>query len=145
MLVICGVVGGLKAVVERTLLGDEETVALLEGDAVSVDKNVSILFRIDCVVLSRALFLPFLPEIYCHRVSCASSFVFSFFHRALRDRCRGILEFLPRVLVIGREASRVCGFGDLGALDLLQGVDALALVVESVHQMHIDGWMCIFV
>jgi len=54
-------------------------------------------------------------------------------------------EFLPRVLVIGREASRVCGFGDLGALDLLQGVDALALVVESVHQMHIDGWMCIFV
>lgn len=33
---------GLEAVVERTLLGDEETVALLEGDAVSVDKNVSI-------------------------------------------------------------------------------------------------------
>lgn len=83
-----------------------------------------------------ALFLSSLP---------ASSFVFSIFHRALRDRCRGILEFLPRVLVIGREASRVCGFGDLGALDLLQGVDALALVVESVHQMHIDGWMCIFV
>lgn len=63
MLVICGVVGGLKAVVERTLLGDEETVALLEGDAVSVDKKkVSILFRIDCVVLSRALFLPFLSR-----------------------------------------------------------------------------------
>lgn len=41
MLVICGVVGGLKAVVERTLLGDEETVALLEGDAVSVDKKKS--------------------------------------------------------------------------------------------------------
>lgn len=33
---------GLEAVVERTLLGDEESVALLEGDAVSVDKNVSI-------------------------------------------------------------------------------------------------------
>lgn len=39
----------------------------------------------------------------------------------------------------------MCGFGDLGALDLLQGVDALALVVESVHQMHIDGWMFLFV
>lgn len=28
----------------------------------SVDKKVSILFRIDCVVLSRALFLPFLSR-----------------------------------------------------------------------------------
>lgn len=138
----------------------------------SVDKKVSILFRIDCVVLSRALFLPFLSRNLLPSISdgecrvpflsqlksslsvfrivlvfssCLVFLFFSIFHRALRDRCRGILNILPRVLVIGREASRVCGFGDLGALDLLQGVDALALVVESVHQMHIDGWMCIFV
>jgi hypothetical protein len=49
---------------------------------------------------------------------------------------------LPRVLVVGREASRVGGLCDLGARDLLQGVDTLALVVESVHQMHVDGIMC---
>jgi hypothetical protein len=36
----------------------------------------------------------------------------------------------------------VGGLCDLGARDLLQGVDTLALVVESVHQMHVDGIMC---
>lgn len=49
---------------------------------------------------------------------------------------------LPRVLVVGREASRVGGLCDLGTGDLLQGVDTLALVVESVHQMHVDGIVC---
>ena len=34
------------------------------------------------------------------------------------------------------------GLCDLGAVDLLQGVDTLALVVESVHQMHVGGIMC---
>jgi len=69
---------------EVLLLGDEKTVALLEGDAVS------------------------------------------------------------RVLVVGREASRVCGLCDLGASDLLQGVDTLALGIESVHQMHIGGIECVW-
>lgn len=52
------------------------------------------------------------------------------------------IGFLPRVLVVGRETSRVGGLCDLGAVDLLQGVDTLALAVESVHQMHLGGIMC---
>lgn len=47
--------------------------------------------------------------------------------------------FLPRVLVVGRKAGGVGGLCDFGANDLFQGVDALALVVESVHQMHLVG------
>jgi hypothetical protein len=30
----------------------------------------------------------------------------------------------------------MCGLGDLAVDDLLEGVDALALAVESVHKMH---------
>lgn len=52
------------------------------------------------------------------------------------------MVFLPRVLVVRREASRVGGLCDFGAVDLLQGVDTLALAVESVHQMHLGGMMC---
>ena len=66
-------------------------------------------------------------------LSDASSFLI-----ARRER----IKILPRVLVVGGEASRVCGLCDLCAVDLLQGVDTLALVVESVHQMHVDGCMC---
>jgi hypothetical protein len=54
------------------------------------------------------------------------------------------IGILPRVLVVGREASRVCGLCDLGAGDLLQGVDTLALAVESVHQMHVGGVECVW-
>lgn len=99
---------GLEAVVERTLLGDEETVALLEGDAVSVDEKVSILFRIDCVVLSRALFLPFLPEICCHRFLMASV-VCLFFHSSslfVRISHCSCLLFLPRLLFFRSSTER---------------------------------------
>jgi hypothetical protein len=46
---------------------------------------------------------------------------------------------LARPLVVGRETSRVSGLGDLSLSDLLQGVKAVALSVESVHQMHCGG------
>lgn len=52
---------------------------------------------------------------------------------------------LPRVLVIGGEASRVSRLCDLCAVDLLQGVDTLALAVESVHKMHVDGVVFVMV
>ena len=44
---------------------------------------------------------------------------------------------LPRVLVIGREASGVGGLGDLAVNDLLQGVDALAIRADSVLRMQL--------
>lgn len=47
--------------------------------------------------------------------------------------------FVPRVLVVWRKSGRVCGFGDFGAGDFLEGIDALASGVESVHEMHGDG------
>lgn len=46
--------------VERTLLGDEETVALLEGDAVSVDKKGQhfVSYRLCCSVARAVSALP---------------------------------------------------------------------------------------
>lgn len=46
---------------------------------------------------------------------------------------------LPGVLVVGREARRVGGLGDLAVVDLLEGVDALARGRHGVHQMHGGG------
>lgn len=42
-------------------------------------------------------------------------------------------EHTPRIFIVRREARRVCRFGDLASLDLLQSVDALASGVKSVH------------
>ena len=46
---------------------------------------------------------------------------------------------VPGVLVVGREASRVGGLGDLAVVDLLEGVEALARGRHGVHQMHVGG------
>lgn len=46
---------------------------------------------------------------------------------------------VPGVLVVGREASRVGGLGDLAVVDLLEGVEALAGGRQGVHQMHGSG------
>jgi hypothetical protein len=46
---------------------------------------------------------------------------------------------VPGVLVVGREASRVGGLGDLAVVDLLKGVEALARGRQGVHQMHGGG------
>lgn len=46
---------------------------------------------------------------------------------------------LARPLVVGRETGRVSRLGDLALSDLLQGVKAVALGVEGVHQMHCSG------
>ena len=46
---------------------------------------------------------------------------------------------VPGVLVVGREASRVGGLGDLAVVDLLEGVEALAGGRHGVHQMHGGG------
>lgn len=46
---------------------------------------------------------------------------------------------IPRVLVIGRESGRVRRLGDLAVVHFLEGVFALALGVESVHEMHLCG------
>lgn len=40
------------------------------------------------------------------------------------------------VLVIWREARRVCRLGDLARDDLLEGIDPLAGAVDGVHEMH---------
>lgn len=45
-------------------------------------------------------------------------------------------DALTRPLVIGGEARRVRRLGDLAVGDLLQGVEAVAVGVEGVHQMH---------
>lgn len=47
---------------------------------------------------------------------------------------------LARPLVVGREASRVRRLSHLSLGDLLQGVQAGALGVEGVHEMHYVGW-----
>jgi len=44
------------------------------------------------------------------------------------------------VLVIWREARRVCRFGDLARDDLLEGIDTLASAVDGVHEMHDGGF-----
>ena len=46
---------------------------------------------------------------------------------------------VPGVLVVGREASRVGGLGDLAVVDLLEGVEALAGGRHGVHKMHGGG------
>lgn len=45
------------------------------------------------------------------------------------------------VFVVGGEASRVGRLCDFGAHDLLERVDALAVGVEGVHQMHVGRFM----
>ena len=61
----------------------------------------------------------------CHSLSC---------------RMRTLIGLgVPGVLVVGREASRVGGLGDLAVVDLLKGVEALAGWRKSVHQMHGGG------
>ena len=49
------------------------------------------------------------------------------------------IESLPGVLVVGGEASRVGGLGNLAVVDLLEGVEALAGGRQGVHQMHGGG------
>lgn len=49
------------------------------------------------------------------------------------------IESLPGVLVVGGEASRVGGLGNLAVVDLLEGVEALAGGRHGVHQMHGGG------
>lgn len=49
---------------------------------------------------------------------------------------------LPGPLVVGREARRVRRLGDLPVGDLLEGVEAVALRVERVHEMHDGGGGC---
>lgn len=44
---------------------------------------------------------------------------------------------MARVFIIRREPRRVCALGDLGADDLLEGVDSLARCVDGVHEMHV--------
>lgn len=46
---------------------------------------------------------------------------------------------MSRVLVVGGEARRVCGFGDFASDHFLERVDALACVIEGVHEMHGGG------
>lgn len=55
-------------------------------------------------------------------------------------RTRHRRDSLPGVLVVGREARRVGGLGDLAVVDLLEGVDALAGGRHGVHQMHGGGF-----
>lgn len=45
---------------------------------------------------------------------------------------------LPRPLIVWREACGMRGFGDLSVGNLLQGVEAIAIGVERVHEMHRD-------
>lgn len=45
---------------------------------------------------------------------------------------------LARPLVVGGETSRVSRLCNLAVGDLLEGVEAVALLVESVHQMHFE-------
>jgi len=47
-------------------------------------------------------------------------------------------DSVPGVLVVGREARRVGRLGDLAVGHLLEGVVALALGVQSVHEMHLE-------
>lgn len=46
---------------------------------------------------------------------------------------------LARPLVVGGESRRVGGLCDLSLGNLLEGVEAVALSVESVHKMHCGG------
>lgn len=46
---------------------------------------------------------------------------------------------LAGVLVVGGEAGRVRRLGDLAVEDLLQGVDAVAVLTLDVHEMHFAG------
>lgn len=46
---------------------------------------------------------------------------------------------IPGVLVVWREPRRVRGLGDLAFGDFLQRVGALAVRVESVHEVHGGG------
>lgn len=46
----------------------------------------------------------------------------------------------PRVRVVGREARRVRRVCDAAVDDLLERVDALALGIEGVHEMHSVGF-----
>ena len=69
--------------------------------------------------------LPVDTVLDCHSLSC---------------RMRILIGLgVPGVLVVGREASRVGGLGDLAVVDLLEGVEALARGRKSVHQMHGGG------
>jgi len=45
-------------------------------------------------------------------------------------------DSLSGPLVIGREARWVRRLGDLAVSDLFEGIQAVAIVVESVHEMH---------
>lgn len=87
-------------------------------------------FAYDFVVMVLLFLTTFLFFLFCSLISPLVSV-------ARIDRLNK--ESLPRVLVVGREASRVCRLCDLGAVDLLQGVDTLAFAVESVHEMHAGG------
>lgn len=48
------------------------------------------------------------------------------------ERRKGV----PRISIIRREPRRMSRFGHLAADDFFQRVDALALAVERVHEMH---------
>lgn len=49
-------------------------------------------------------------------------------------------DAVARPLVVGREAGRMGGLGDLAVHDLLEGVEALAARVEVVHEMHLGSY-----
>lgn len=47
-------------------------------------------------------------------------------------------DALARPLIVGGEPGGVRGLGDLAVDNLLQGVQTVARLVESVHQMHLE-------
>lgn len=68
-------------------------------------------------------------------VDLSSILSFSFFFcKSRKEERHGI----PGVFVVGRKSGRVCRLCDFGTDNLLERVDALAVGVESVHEMH-DG------
>jgi hypothetical protein len=48
---------------------------------------------------------------------------------------------VPGVLVVGREASRVGGLGDLAVVDLLKGVEALARDIRYRYSSFVGGFI----
>lgn len=102
-----------------TLLGRQQAEALLERDAVAI-----VCIRQRFLSFTWSSQQPLLRKCFCSI-------------GVERSRRAGL--DVPRVLVVGGEAGGVGALGDLVADDLLQRVDALALGVESVHEMHAAG------
>lgn len=43
------------------------------------------------------------------------------------------------VFIIGRESGRVCRLGDFSTDNLLEGIYALAIGIQSIHEMHFES------